>query len=121
PESEDNGPVGCLEVSRPVASDPTEATADRAVLVETRSNVAWVTLNRPDRLNAMSVGLMETLLSDLARAADDDAVQCVVLPGAGRAFCAGGDAARLVQQPDSAAQVGSWLSERIRHLGVMQG
>jgi 2-(1,2-epoxy-1,2-dihydrophenyl)acetyl-CoA isomerase len=53
--------------------------------------VATITLNRPDRLNAMTDALLEALLSALEQAAEDDAVHAVVLTGAGRAFCAGGD------------------------------
>lgn len=53
--------------------------------------VAVVTLNRPERLNAMTDELLEALLAALERAAADDGVRAVVLCGAGRAFCAGGD------------------------------
>ena len=53
--------------------------------------VATVTLNRPDALNAMSGELLEALLGRVQEAADDEAVRCVVLTGAGRAFCSGGD------------------------------
>lgn len=53
--------------------------------------VALITLNRPDRLNAMTTELMTALSDALADAAADRTVRCVVLTGAGRAFCAGGD------------------------------
>lgn len=53
--------------------------------------VVTVTLNRPERLNAWT-GLMETELIDAVnRAAADDSVGCMVVTGAGRAFCAGAD------------------------------
>ncbi len=55
------------------------------------NRVAVITLNRPERLNAMTKGMMQALVSLLAGLAVDDAVGCVVLTGAGRAFCAGGD------------------------------
>lgn len=62
------------------------------VLYERRADgVALVTLNRPDRLNAMNTELMTALCEVLAEAANDHAVRCVVLTGTGRAFCAGGD------------------------------
>jgi 2-(1,2-epoxy-1,2-dihydrophenyl)acetyl-CoA isomerase len=62
------------------------------VVLETREGAALtLTLNRPDRLNAMNGPLCQTLFEALRRAAADDAVRCVVLTGAGRAFCAGGD------------------------------
>lgn len=55
------------------------------------NRVAVITLNRPERLNALTKGMMRELLARLGECAMDDAVGCVVLTGAGRAFCAGGD------------------------------
>jgi 2-(1,2-epoxy-1,2-dihydrophenyl)acetyl-CoA isomerase len=61
------------------------------VLVQDISGVRTITLNRPSRLNALTPSLM-TLLADTVRAAATDTqVGCVVLTGAGRGFCAGGD------------------------------
>lgn len=62
------------------------------ILIEKRDNgVALATLNRPERLNAVN-GRMHTELANIAREADsDDEVKVLVLTGAGRAFCAGGD------------------------------
>jgi len=62
--------------------------------------VATLTLNRPDRLNALSAPIMEGLLEALPRLAGDSAVGVVVLTGAGRAFCAGGDVKRMAEEPD---------------------
>lgn len=50
-----------------------------------------LTLNRPDRLNAVSRPLYEALIDELERADADEAARCVILTGAGRAFCAGAD------------------------------
>ncbi len=62
------------------------------VLLEKRSDgVAVITLNRPESLNAMGGQLLPLLAAHLAECAHDAAVRCVVLTGAGRAFCAGGD------------------------------
>ena len=61
-------------------------------LIEAISDgVATLTLNRPDRLNALSTPIMEGLLEALPRLAQNTAIGVVVLTGAGRAFCAGGD------------------------------
>lgn len=49
------------------------------VLTELRDGVAWITLNRPDRLNAMNADLMDGLVEHLGAAADDPDVRCVVL------------------------------------------
>jgi 2-(1,2-epoxy-1,2-dihydrophenyl)acetyl-CoA isomerase len=53
--------------------------------------IGWITLNRPESLNAMGGDLMPLLGKHLAECAADTSVRCVVLTGAGRAFCAGGD------------------------------
>ncbi len=61
------------------------------LLYRLENRVAVVTLNRPERLNALTKDMMRALLERLSACAVDDAVGCVVLTGAGNAFCAGGD------------------------------
>lgn len=61
------------------------------VRLETAGGLAQVTLNRPERLNALSTGLLGALAETLERVAGDPAVRVVILSGAGRAFSAGGD------------------------------
>ncbi|HEY1968631.1 MAG TPA: enoyl-CoA hydratase-related protein [Pseudonocardia sp.] len=53
--------------------------------------VLTVTINRPDRLNALDTSAMNELTHVFTRADRDDAVRVVIVTGAGRAFCAGGD------------------------------
>jgi 2-(1,2-epoxy-1,2-dihydrophenyl)acetyl-CoA isomerase len=53
--------------------------------------VSTLTLNRPERLNALNSALGQALLDALNRVAEDAAIRAVVLTGAGRGFCAGGD------------------------------
>ena len=53
--------------------------------------VATITLNRPDKLNAFTGTMREDLLEALRTCEGDEAVRVVVITGAGRAFCAGGD------------------------------
>ncbi len=61
-------------------------------VIETRDGgVARLTLNRPDRMNALSKGMMDALLEALPRLAADADVGCIVVTGSGRGFCAGGD------------------------------
>ena len=62
-----------------------------SLLVEVVDGLAWVTLNRPEALNALDVELMDALVETLGRLGEDSEVRCVALRGAGRAFCAGGD------------------------------
>jgi enoyl-CoA hydratase len=61
------------------------------VLYELRGPSAWITLNRPDKLNAIDAPMVEALRGRLAEAVEDDGVRIVVLAGAGRAFSAGYD------------------------------
>src|SRR5207248_1306605 len=62
------------------------------LLAEVRdSGVAVITMNRPERRNALSNEMLDALARVLAVVEVDDAVGCVVLTGAGGAFCAGGD------------------------------
>lgn len=65
------------------ADDPVLARRDGAVLV--------LTLNRPHRLNAVSLPLYRRLLEELEKVEADPGIRCVVLTGAGRAFCVGAD------------------------------
>ena len=61
-------------------------------LLETMDNgIAWLTLDRPDRLNALSPAMLTGLGEALQRLSGDPEVGAVVITGAGRGFCAGGD------------------------------
>jgi 2-(1,2-epoxy-1,2-dihydrophenyl)acetyl-CoA isomerase len=62
-----------------------------AVVVARREGVARVTLNRPDRLNALDLDSSRLFRDRLVELAADDSVRCVLLTGAGRAFSAGAD------------------------------
>jgi enoyl-CoA hydratase/carnithine racemase len=64
---------------------------DNLVLRDDRDGVAHLTLNRPDKLNALTPSSFVALRGHLDAIATDDAVRCVVLGGAGRSFCAGHD------------------------------
>jgi enoyl-CoA hydratase len=61
------------------------------VLVEDDNGVRILTLNRPEKLNALSTPLVEELSARLGDAANDDRVRVLVIAGAGRSFCAGYD------------------------------
>jgi len=87
--------TGGAGTTRPQA-DRQEQTAmsDDPILYETRGDVALVTLNRPDLLNALSEDLLEHFHSLLTRLGDEG-VRALVLTGAGRAFCSGADLAAM--------------------------
>lgn len=63
------------------------------VLYETRGPAAWITINRPEKLNALNKPVLEGLHKAFDRAVADDEVKVVVVTGAGRAFSAGYDLA----------------------------
>ena len=64
---------------------------DLLITTSIADRVATITLNRPDKLNAFTGSMREDLLAALRTCESDDAVRTVVITGAGRAFCAGGD------------------------------
>jgi 2-(1,2-epoxy-1,2-dihydrophenyl)acetyl-CoA isomerase len=77
-------------------------------LIETISDgVATLTLNRPDRLNALTMQMTDALLEALPRLAGDPAVGVIVLTGAGKGFCAGGDVKRMAGDPDERSRPGA--------------
>lgn len=61
------------------------------IAVDREGTVAWITLSRPDRLNALTATMSGELESAFRDAGTDERVRCVVLTGAGRGFCAGQD------------------------------
>jgi len=67
------------------------------LLESVTDRVATLTLNRPDRLNALSSPMIDALLEALPRLAADPQIAVVVLTGAGRGFCAGGDVKSMAE------------------------
>ena len=79
---------------------PATSSGQSDVLLDKRPDgVALITLNRPDSLNAMGGQLMPLLAQYLAECAYDTSVRAVVVTGAGRAFCAGGDVKDMGRRP----------------------
>lgn len=74
------------------------------VLYSVDGPVATVTLNRPDRLNAIIPGMGEEYAAALQRADADPQVRAIVVTGAGRGFCAGADLGALAEGPDVLAR-----------------
>lgn len=77
---------------------------DSAVLFDVEDDVAHVTLNRPDRFNAINPELADGLVRVLDDVGSDSSVRVVVLEGAGGSFCAGGDLAYIRETPDASAE-----------------
>ena len=68
------------------------------LLVEKKDGVAVVTLNRPDKLNAVSLDMRLEFLDLLDNLTVDDEVRVVIVTGAGRAFCAGADISEFQEE-----------------------
>lgn len=70
------------------------------LLREERDRVAWLTLNRPRQYNALSEELLAELTSTFDSLAKEEALQAVVIAGAGKSFCAGHDLKQMRATPD---------------------
>lgn len=75
------------------------------VLIEQRDRVRTITLNRPEKLNALTAALANELIAAVEEADHDDDVHVIVITGAGRGFCAGLD---LTQRRDPGEARGRW-------------
>ncbi len=85
------------------------------LIFETRGPVAILTLNRPERLNALSTEMQRQLINALATVEQDAGLRAVVLTGAGRGFCAGGDVKNMGETRLDGSQ------PRLRPLGQLWG
>ena len=68
----------------------------KSFLFEVRDAVAWITLNRPERLNALTFEVYRELTDTFRALGAVDEVRAVVITGAGRAFCSGGDVREII-------------------------
>lgn len=78
-----------------MSSQPEEKSMADILRSERRGEVALLTLNRPDSLNALDRALLESVGEEASRLASDDSLRAVVLTGEGRAFAAGADIAEM--------------------------
>lgn len=86
-----------------------DAAMEKAVLSRREGAIRWVTLNRPDRLNAMNGALVRDLTRTLEAINSEPDVRVIILHGAGRAFCSGDDLKDIDEQTQSEASVQSWI------------
>jgi 2-(1,2-epoxy-1,2-dihydrophenyl)acetyl-CoA isomerase len=83
------------------------------------SGIATITLNRPDKLNAFTVTMIDKWAGALAEAQRDPAVHVVIVTGAGRAFCAGGDVGQMGQREQTGLSHKAYLWEHIHRIPLM--
>jgi enoyl-CoA hydratase len=81
--------------------------ANNTVVYEKKDNIAIITLNRPERLNAITRELLAGLIEQLEAARKDAGVVAVILTGAGRAFCAGED----LKETAAGKSLKQWVEE----------
>jgi 2-(1,2-epoxy-1,2-dihydrophenyl)acetyl-CoA isomerase len=80
-----------------MSTTPQSVPENSLILEKHEDGVATLTLNRPEKLNALNTDLAVALNETLGRIGTDKNIHAVVLTGAGRAFCAGGDLAEIWQ------------------------
>lgn len=84
------------------------------VLTRVADGVATITLNRPEKLNALTTALCDELIAALRAAATDARIRAIVVSGAGRAFCAGADLTILGTDGDALVRAGREIALLIR-------
>lgn len=81
---------------------------------EDADGLCWLTLNRPDKLNSLTVGVFKALRQHIIDLKKDDSVHCVVLRGAGKCFSAGHDLGDIAEGEEVPSP--GWHSETLRML-----
>ncbi|MDH7500892.1 MAG: enoyl-CoA hydratase-related protein, partial [candidate division NC10 bacterium] len=92
------------------------------LILERKGKIAWLTLNRPQQLNAMGRRMVEELDRALTQIEEDDQVQVLAITGAGeKAFAAGADIQEMAEMDPQEAKAFSDLGQRVfRHLEGMR-
>ena len=70
------------------------------ILFAKEKHIATITLNRPEKMNAYSETMVHEILAALALTRDDDDVRAIIITGAGRGFCSGGEVSADYQYPE---------------------
>src|SRR5258707_4489846 len=91
------------------------------LLTEVKDRVLYLTLNRPDKLNALRAELMGGLVDNLSRAATNPEIGAVVLTGAGRGFCSGGDIGGMRERNENSGAGASTTTIEDRVAGLRRG
>jgi enoyl-CoA hydratase/carnithine racemase len=81
------------------------------LLYDVKDRIATLTLNRPERLNALGGTLRDDLLDAVQKAGADDNVRVIVITGAGRGFCSGGDV-KAMSEREKSGGAGSEIREK---------
>ena len=85
----------------------------KCLLYTVQDRIATLTLNRPERLNALVVEMRQPLVDAFDVAASDPEVGAVVVTGAGRGFCSGGDVKSMSERSESGTTPSASTSKRM--------
>lgn len=88
----------------------------QTITLEKRESIAILTLNRPERLNAISPQMSEEIFSALNEVDDDDEIRVLVITGAGRGFCAGADVGGMAGGAQEGSGTASGAEEKRQRL-----
>ena len=86
-------------------------TSYKCLLYDMKDGIATLTLNRPERLNALGDTLRDDLQDAVTRASDDPEVRVIIVTGAGKGFCSGGDVKAMSERKESGS--GRPLMEKV--------
>src|SRR5450759_2028833 len=86
------------------------------LLYEVTDGIATITLNRPQKLNAFTTGMIDRWADSLAEAQRDKSVYAIIVTGAGRAFCAGGDLATFGKAETTGLEHKAFIWETIHRI-----
>lgn len=83
---------------------------------EIKEGVAWLTLNRPDKLNAFIAQMNREIKKAIQSASKDESVRCVVITGEGRAFCSGQDLSEVTEDMDHGQVLRDYYGPMIKQI-----
>ncbi|HEY8562867.1 MAG TPA: enoyl-CoA hydratase-related protein [Pyrinomonadaceae bacterium] len=89
------------------------------IIVETENSIRTITLNRPEKRNALNDALIDALKRALAEADRDENLRAIVIKGAGKDFCSGADLSALQKIADSDVLENLWDAESLLELFAM--
>ena len=89
------------------------------IFTEQKGNILQITLSRPEAYNALNLDMMNLLAERLTASARDDSIRGVLITGAGKAFCAGGDLKWISQQAEDPGSVLHRLAPQF-HLSIVE-
>src|ERR1044072_3070654 len=86
------------------------------IIVETENSIATITLNRPEKRNALNDALINTLKNPLSEANKNEELRAIVIKGAGKDFCSGADLSALQKIAESDVLENLWDAENLMEL-----